>query len=312
MQNKPLNVIMAEILAKLDEKPPVEEGAFSNIAGNAFDFFKGLGKGGSRRSWNETIQAMSRDADEALVRAAAEARAAATAGTTATKPKITPADIVAARAEGITTQEWLIKNKPEFYATIEKASPAAQADFFKMIKDSAATYQPDKSMMKPAIAASVIGHIIIIAILSWERKHSPSSSSSSSSSSSASSSLPATMRTGTYALRPDSVDWESLGAPGFKDQGASLKDSKWSASDGTPITDPKVIAGLEKALMAQLSQPMQVRLMTSAEADAREKASADAEAAKLNPQSPVMTTNKDSGVKTKPVDPKRRSDLKID
>lgn len=296
MQNKPLNVIMAEILAKLDEKPNVEEGALSNLAGNAFDFFKGLGKGGSKNAFAEAVKAAQREADEALVRAAAEHSARL-----ANKPKITSAEIAAARAEGITTQEWLIKNKPEFYATLEKATPQAQTEFFNLVSSTAKDWQPDKNV-KIATAISVIGHIIVLAIIAWEKDKAPNSSSSSSSSSSSRSSLPATMRTGTYTLRPDSVDWESLGAPGFKDQGASLKDSKWTASDGTPITDPKIIAGLDKALTAQLSKPMQVRLITQAEADAAEKAQAQA---KVDGETPILTTKKDSPVKV-PVDPKRR------
>lgn len=298
---------LRSIIAKLHEleQIPVEPVNEVNLLkGLNFDFLKGLGKGGKYgarsglEAWEAAVKVSQREADEALVQAAQTAAK--------NKPKLTPADIAAARAEGITTQEWLVKNKPEFFAKLEKSPPAEQAQFYDLVTSTAKEYNPERNL-KTAIAVSVTGHIILLAILAWEKDKSPSSSSSSSSSSSTRSSLPATMQKGTYGLRPDSIDWESLGAPGFKGQGASLKDGKWS-TNGTPVTDPKIIAGLEAALMKQLSTPMKLRLITQADADAAEKQAQ----AKLDTQSPVMTTKKDSAVKTVPVDPKRRPDLKID
>ena len=313
MQNKPLNVTMRELLAKLDEKSSVEEGKAGELAGkavgSAYDFLKSLGKGGAKYgektgfdAFTEAVKAAQKEADDELVKAVKRL------------PRITPAEIAAARAEGITTQEWLLKNKPEFYATLENATPEAQAGFFNIVNTTAKDWNPDKDTKK-AMAASIIGHIIVLAILSWKSKYLPSSSSNSGSSSSSSSSDSGAKSSlsfakgATYAVRPDSVDWESMGAPGFKGQGATLnKDGKWTANNGTVITDPKLVAGLDAALKHQLSIPMQVRLIPQAELDA---SAAQQAQAKLDKEVPVLSTNKDSPVKVK-VDPKRRPDLKID
>ena len=144
MQNKPLNVTMRELLTKLDEKPSVEEGAIGDFGknviynpakkafGKSYDFIKSLGKGGTKDAFTEAVKAAQKEADDALANAVMQ------------KPRITTADIAAARAEGITTQDWLLKNKPEFYATLEKAEPAAQEQFFNLVRDGAAKY-PEKN-----------------------------------------------------------------------------------------------------------------------------------------------------------------------
>jgi hypothetical protein len=101
-----------------------------------------------------------------------------------------------------------------------------------------------------------------------------------------------------------------MGAPGFKGQGATLdKDSKWTAHDGTPINDPKLVAGLDAALKQQLSKPMTVRLIPQKELDAAAAADAAQQAqAKVDGETPVLSTKKNASVKIK-VDPNRRPDF---
>lgn len=303
MQSKPLNVEMAEILAKLDAKPSVDEGAAGRIGNKIFDFLRGLGKGDEKygaktriEPFLEAIKKSQAEADEALVKAALQ------------KPRITPAEIAAARAEGITTQEWLIKNKPEFYATLEKAAPEEQVAFYDIVKSTAGKYEPE-SNMKTALAASVTAHIILLAILTWKSsktspKDTTTSSTGSTSSTSSSSGAPATS-SGSYYVRRDSIDWDSMGAPGFKGQGASKQNGKWVTDNGTPITDPKQVKQLEAALQKQLSTPMTVYLHTEPEAQAIEKGSS----AKVDKETPVSTVQK-SPIKQK-VDPKRRPDFEV-
>jgi len=210
MQNKPLNVIMAEILAKLDEKPPVEEGTLARLGDKAFDFFKGLGKGGSKAIPDPKIEpAGLAQGAENLVQAAVQ--------DADTKLKLlrkhSPAEWVAAKAEGKTYDEFVFDKFPDTFAKLEK-NPELKAkvatEFSKAVdeimvavergEDPRALWPTESKMFdkdgRKSLAMSAMGHALIVVGLLVANKQSGSSSSASTS-------------TSTSTIPADQVPWKT-------------------------------------------------------------------------------------------------------
>lgn len=241
---------LRSILAKLHEieQGPVEP--VNEAVPNVFNFFKGLGAGGSKAKPRIEPTGLAQGADE-LVTAAVQ---------NADKKlsqirRVTPAELVAARAEGITIDELLMRKFPDTFAKLEK-NPELKAkvatEFSKAAdeimvavergEDPRALWPKEAGMFdkdgRKSLAMSAMGHALIVLGLLVANTQSGGSSSSSTSS------IPA-----------DQVPWKTyLGMD--PRQGDSLKrgnnpSSPWVivAPSGVAvgrIDDPKLVQQIEK------------------------------------------------------------------
>ena len=251
MQNKSLSQTMSEMLDKLDTinqtASPLEEGPASKLAGNVFDFFKGLGKGGEKAAAKPRIDPTS-SAGEMIAAAAGES----------TKKlsqlrKITPAELVAARAEGITIDEMLMRKFPDTFAKLEKDPSMlikVNNEFIKAADEIMSAGERGPEWLRPqedkhgkkSLALSALLHALIVLGLFVASKRDGSTAGSSST-------------TSATTLVDSEIPWTHLKLNASAYSGSSLKkDSmtdKWTVilpngRRGGVVTDPSMVQEVEK------------------------------------------------------------------
>jgi len=236
---------LRSIIAKLHELEQVPVEPVTEAIPNPFGFFKGLGAGGAKNAIPKP-----RIDPTGVARGAEDLVAAATS--TANKKlsdirKVTPAEMVAAREEGITINELLMRKYPDTFAKLEK-NPELQAkvatEFSKASdeiivavergEDPRALWPKEASMFdkdgRKSLAMSAMGHALLVLGLIVANKNTSSSSSSSSSSSNVNS-IPA-----------DEIPWSTyLGMDPRK--GDSLKRSNNPSSPWVIVAPSGVVVG---------------------------------------------------------------------